>query len=158
MRLVLLGALLVASCLPGLARAGDLKDRYCPFTFALGPEWDSQDRILFNPQSQFGESINNPNIPDSAHNEPLEDVVAKVSMFHGMVFGTSQNAPTEPVSGNGWTGLLQQRGSGEPGTEFQLVARSKTAKCAYYLTVSNQTDPARLAVLKAILLGVRYTP
>ena len=158
MRSVLLAALLIASVYPGVTNAGDFKDKYCPFTFALGPEWDNQERVLFNPQSRFGESINNPSIPDSAHKESVEDVLAKASLFHGMVFGTSQSAPTQPVSGDGWTGLLQQRGEGEPGTEFQLVARSKTATCVYYLAVSNQTDVARLAALKAILLAVRYTP
>ena len=158
MKLALLSLLIIAAPFPDSATAGDFKDRCCPFTFALGPEWDSQDRVLFQPASQLGERINNPNIPDAAHNEPLETVLAKVSTFHGMVFGTSQDAPTETVSGHGWTGLLQQRGNGEPGTEFQLVARAKTATCVYYMTVSDQTDPVRLAALKAMLLGVRYTP
>ena len=140
------------------ASAEDFKDKYCPFTFKLGAEWTNPSTDLFSPTSRSGESINNPNIPDAAHSEPIEDVVTKVSMFHGMAFGTSQDAPSEKVSGQGWTGILQQRGTGEPGTEFQLVARSKTATCAYYLSMSNQTGPTRLAELKATLLGVRYTP
>lgn len=150
-------AFFVGSLWAQAVSAKDFKDPYCPFTFSLGSEWESKEDGSL-PGSRSGESINNPSIPDAAHDEPIEDVVRKVSTFHGMVFGTSQDAPTEQVSGQGWSGVLQQRGKGEPGTEFQLVARSKTATCAYYLTVSNQTDPTRLAQLKASLLGIRYTP
>lgn len=150
-------AFFVGSLWAQAACAKDFKDPYCPYTFSLGSEWESMgDGSL--PGSRNGESINNPSIPDAAHHEPIEDVVRKVSTFHGLVFGTGQDAPTEHVSGQGWTGVLQQRGKGEPGTEFQLVARSKTATCAYYLAVSNQTDQARLAQLKASLLAIRYTP
>ncbi|MGV6487233.1 hypothetical protein [Stenotrophomonas bentonitica] len=151
-------ALTIGSSWGQAASAKDFKDMYCPFTFKLGAEWTNPSPDLFSPSSRGGESINNPYIPDAAHHEPIEDVVMKVSMFHGMAFGTPQNAPSEKVIGQGWTGILQQRGTGEPGTEFQLVARSTTATCAYYLSMSNQTDPARLAELKALLLGMRYTP
>ena len=140
--------------LSGGATAAEFKDPYCPFVFVPSSAWEQSKSGYFSLSAADGAELTGMPIPDSAHNEPLDEVRQKAAYFHSMSFGGTDSAAVEQVSGPGWSGFLQQQTTAL-GPEMQFVARSEHGTCLYYLRIPADATPFRLLELRQLILSAQ---